>query len=60
MVDTYYSKGKMTASVSIEHGMVKLMVSKGQIIDGYREMLANHRFFKEGTREQCLRGRRPS
>ena len=48
MADTYSSKGKRTASISIEHGMVKLMVSKGQIIDGYRVTLANPRFFKEG------------
>ena len=44
----YSSKGKRTASISIEHGMVKLMVSKGQIIDDYRVTLANPRFFKEG------------
>ena len=48
MVETYSSKGKRTASISIEHGMVKLMVSKGQIIEGYSVMLANPRFFKEG------------
>ena len=48
MVDAYSAKGKRTASISIEHGMVKLMVSKGQIVDGYHVMLANPRFFKEG------------
>ena len=48
MADIYSSKGKRTGSVSVEHGMVKLMVSKGQIIDDYRVMLANPRFFKEG------------
>ena len=48
MVETYSSKGKRTASISIEHGMVKLMVSKGQVVDGYSVMLANPRFFREG------------
>ena len=48
MADTYSSKGRRTASISIEHGLVKLMVSKGQIIDDYRVLLANPRFFKEG------------
>ncbi|MEE8465803.1 MAG: hypothetical protein V3S68_04945 [Dehalococcoidia bacterium] len=48
MMETYSSKGKRTASISIEHGMVKLMASKGQTIDGYRVSLANPRFFREG------------
>ena len=48
MVDTYSSKGKRIASISVEHGMVKVIVSKGQVIDGYRVTLANPRFFKEG------------
>lgn len=48
MVDTYSSKGKGTVSISIEHGMVKLIASQGQVIDGYRVTLANPRFFKEG------------
>ncbi|NQW22724.1 MAG: hypothetical protein HQ475_04685 [SAR202 cluster bacterium] len=48
MADTYSSKGKRTASISIEHGLVKLMVSKGQIINDYRVVLANPRFFREG------------
>ncbi|PKB71934.1 MAG: hypothetical protein BZY87_02915 [SAR202 cluster bacterium Io17-Chloro-G6] len=48
MMNNYSSRGKRTASISVEHGMVKLMVSKGQIIDDYRVMLANPRFFNEG------------
>ena len=48
MMDTLLSKGRKTASISIEHGMVKLMASKGQIVDGYRVALANPRFFREG------------
>ena len=48
MVDTYSSKGKGTVSISIEHGMVKLIASQGQVINGYRVTLANPRFFKEG------------
>ncbi len=48
MPDIYPSRGRKKASISIEHGLVKLTVSKGQIINDYRVLLANPRFFKEG------------
>ena len=48
MLKTLWSKGRRTITISVEHGSVKLMVSKGQIIDDYRVLLANPRYFREG------------
>ena len=42
------SKGKTSASLTVEHGLVKLMVSSGQVIKDYRVVMANPRYFKEG------------
>ena len=41
------SKGKTSASLTVEHGLVKLMVSSGQVIKDYRVVMANPRYFKE-------------
>lgn len=37
-----------SASLSIEHGLIKLLVSKGETILEHRVLMANPRFFREG------------
>ena len=39
---------KVVASITIEHGMVKLLICSGLKVLDYRVLLANPRFFREG------------
>ena len=48
MLIKYPFKSKKTATICVEHGFVKLMVSKGQIINDHRVLVANPRYFREG------------
>ena len=58
-----FKKDNRVASITIEHGMVKLLTCDGLNVLDYRVLLANPRFFREGqvsnTREELssLEGR---
>jgi len=43
-----FSKERRVASITIEHGMVKLLTCNGLEVQDYRVLLANPRFFREG------------
>ncbi len=44
----FSQRSKHSFSVTVEHGVVKLLVSKGREVVDYRVLLANPRFFREG------------
>ena len=47
-VFSFFGKGRKVASITIEHGMVKLLTCNGLEVLDYRVLLANPRFFREG------------
>ena len=41
-------KSPYTVSITMEHGVIKLLICRGLEVVGYRVLLANPRFFREG------------
>jgi len=48
MTSLFANRNKQVASITIEHGVIKLLVCKGLEVLDYRVLLANPRFFREG------------
>jgi len=48
ILSSIFRKGKVSASITIEHGMVKLLTCNDLEVLDYRVLLANPRFFREG------------
>ena len=47
-ITSMIGKSKIVASITIEHGMIKLLICSGLEVLDYRVLLANPRFFREG------------
>jgi hypothetical protein len=48
LVSLFTGKDRMVASLTIEHGIIKLLVCRGLEVLDYRVLLANPRYFREG------------
>lgn len=48
MRNLFAGKGRRVASITTEHGVIKLLVCQGLEVLSYRVLLANPRFFREG------------
>ena len=42
------NRGRITVSITMEHGVIKLLICRGLEVIDYRVLLANPRFFREG------------
>ena len=48
MTSLFANRNKQVSSITIEHGVIKLLVCQGLEVLDYRVLLANPRFFREG------------
>ena len=48
MTSFFSNRSRETTSITMEHGVIKLLICRGLEVLDYRVLLANPRFFREG------------